>query len=60
MTVDQIDNTVRKHLERVDEAVFALLADADRNTLNAIKEDNPFWLTLMNIDIDFHLDNLED
>lgn len=59
MTADEIDRTVHKHLEHVNLEIFNLLARADIKTLKAIQENNPYWLELMNIDLDYHIDKLE-
>ena len=57
MTADQIDNVVRKMLERFDCQVGDLLDDLSDETLDELKADPPFWVTLMNIDLDFHSDD---
>ena len=57
MNVDQIDNNVRKMLERLDCEVGEMLSNADAATIEALKNDPPFWVTLMNIDLDFHSDD---
>ena len=54
--LNKIDNTVRKMLERLDCEVGEMLSNADAATIEALKAEPPFWVTLMNIDLDFHLD----
>ena len=54
MTAEQTDNVIRKMLERFDCQVGDLLDDLSDETLDELKADPPFWVTLMNIDLDFH------
>ena len=59
MTAEQTDNVIRKMLERFDCQVGDLLSDLSDETLDELKADPPFWVELMNIDLDFHKERSE-
>ena len=54
MNADQMDNVVRKMLERLDCEVGQMLGELDEKTLNELKANPPMWVNLMNIDLDFY------